>query len=154
MTPPCPPILCTTRNGGVPKEGRGGWNLEEDASDGKKTVANRGLLTYHTGASHENKTEKTITLRVCRYQSCGSCSLSQSPPRIKLSYDFASNGAMRIVCVAYMMKGVTGDMGSKTCPGSGPTLPGTSLGSKAVGFVKEYYVKRSTDHTVSYYFDT
>ena len=34
-----------------------------------------------------------------------------------------------------------------------PTINETSLGPKALGFIREYYSKRSTDKTIAYYFD-
>ena len=33
------------------------------------------------------------------------------------------------------------------------TIPGTLLEPRALEFVEEYYVRRSTDETISYYFD-
>ena len=65
-------------------------------------------------------------------------------------YDFAADGAMRVECVAYVIERAACKKISAADP---PTIPGTSFGPRMLGFIEEYYAKRSTDQTISYYFD-
>ena len=113
----------------------------------------RGPPAGHAGASHGNKAERTVTLHVRKCGACGTRHLSGLPPKVKMVYDFAADGTMRVECVAYVIERAA----CKRCGGISaadpPTIPGTSLGPRALGFVEEYYARRSTDQTISYYFD-
>ena len=75
------------------------------------------------------------------------------PPLIKTVYDFADDGTMRIKCVAYVIERAACKRCGVISAANPPTIPGTSLGPKALGFVEEYYARRSTNETISYYFD-
>ena len=130
-------------------EGReGGPEREDRDEEGPR----RGPPEGHEGRSHGNRAERTATLPVRRCEKCGRGHLTQLPPAIKMVYDFPGDGAMRMECVAYVMERAA----CKRCGGissaSAPTVPGTSLGPRALGFVEEYYARRSTDQTIAYYF--
>ena len=60
---------------------------------------------------------------------------------------------MRIECVAYVIERAACKKCGVISAANPPTIPGTSLGPMALGFVEEYYARRSTDETISYYFD-
>ena len=60
---------------------------------------------------------------------------------------------MRIKCVAYVIEPAACKRCGVISAANPPTIPGASLGPKAPGFVGEYYARRSTDETMSYYFD-
>ena len=68
-------------------------------------------------------------------------------------YDFAGNDSMQMECVAYVIEKAVCNRCNAVSTGTEPTINGTSLGPKALGFILEYYAKRSTDETVAYYFD-
>ena len=72
---------------------------------------------------------------------------------IKTICDFAGDGAMRIECIAYVIERAACKKCGVISAANPPTIPGTSLGPRALGFVEEYYARRSTDETISYYFD-
>ena len=113
----------------------------------------KGPPAGHTGASHGNKAERTVTLHVRKCEACGRGHLSGLPSKVKMVYDFAADGTMRVECVAYVIERAA----CKKCGGisaaNPPTIPGTSFGPRMLGFIEEYYAKRSTDQTISYYFD-
>ncbi len=122
-----------------------------EPKDGDKT--RRGPPAGHAGVSHGNKAERTATLHVRKCEACGRGHLSQLPPKIKMVYDFAVDGAMRIECVAYVIERAACKRCGVISAANPPTIHGTSLGPRALGFVEEYYAKRSTDETVSHYFE-
>ena len=68
-------------------------------------------------------------------------------------YDFAADGAMRVECVAYVIERAACKKCGEISAADPPTIPGTSFGPRMLGFIEEYYAKRSTDQTISYYFD-
>lgn len=142
--------------GGAGQEGKQADAREggaEPEGDLKGNTPGRGPPKGHAGASHGNKTEKTVTLRVCRCHKCGSRTVEQLPPRIKMIYDFPDDGAMRMACIAYVVEKVACCRCGAISSAPEPTLCGTSLGPRALGFVYEYYAKRSTDATIAYYFE-
>ena len=122
-----------------------------EPKDGDKT--RRGPPAGHAGVSHGNKAERTVTLYARKCEACGRGHLSQLPPKIKMVYDFAVDGAMRIECVAYVIERAACKRCGVISAANPPTIHGTSLGPRALGFVEEYYAKRSTDETVSHYFE-
>ena len=130
---------------------RTGSRTDLKPKDGDKT--RRGPPAGHAGVSHGNKAERTATLHVRKCEACGRGHLSQLPPRIKMVYDFAVDGAMRIECVAYVIERAAFKRCGVISAANPPTIHGTSLGPRALGFVEEYYAKRSTDETVSHYFE-
>ena len=122
-----------------------------EPNDEEKT--RRGPPAGHAGASHGNKAERTVTLRVRKCKGCRRGRLSGLPPRVKMVYDFAADGAMRVECVAYVIERAACRKCGKISAADPPTIPGTSFGPRMLGFIEEYYAKRSTDQTISYYFD-
>ncbi len=126
-------------------------NQFSEPKDGDKT--RRGPPAGHAGVSHGNKAERTVTLYARKCEACGRGHLFQLPPRIKMVYDFAVDGAMRIECVAYVIERAACKRCGVISAANPPTIHGTSLGPRALGFVEEYYAKRSTDETVSHYFE-
>ena len=105
----------------------------------------------HAGKSHWNRAERTVTLRVNRCGICGRGHLSQLPPVIKLVHDFPDENTMRMECVAYVIERASCKRCGRISAVRAPTIPGTSLGSRALGFV-EYYSRRGTDETIAYFF--
>ena len=122
-----------------------------ESNDEEKT--RRGPPAGHAGASHGNKAERTVTLRVRKCKGCRRRCLSGLPPGVKMVYDFAADGAMRVECVAYVIERAACRKCGKLSAADHPTIPGTSFGPRMLGFIEEYYAKRSTDQTISYYFD-
>ena len=114
--------------------------------------ARKGPPSGHTGASHGNKAERTVTLRVRKCKECGRGHLSGLPPRVKMVDDFAADGAMRVECAAYVIERAACRKCGGISTADPPTIPGTSFGPRMPGFIEEYYAKRSTDQTISYYF--
>ena len=121
-----------------------------DPEDGSK---HHGPPKGHTGVSHNNKAERTVVQNVCRCSVCGGRSLQQISPKIKMVYDFADNCSMKMECVAYVIEKAVCNRCNAVSTGTEPTISGTSLGPKALGFILEYYAKRSTDETIAYCFD-
>ena len=68
-------------------------------------------------------------------------------------YDFPDDGAMRMACIAYVIERVSCCRCGAISSAPEPAPCGTSLGSRALGFVYEYYARRSTDATIAYYFE-
>ena len=129
---------------------------EEDGEDAEPEGSHtaRGPPMGHAGVSHKNKAGKTVTLPVSRCGNCGSKTLQHVPPKVKMVYDFPDGDMIGIECIAYVAeKAACCKCGTITAVPE-PTLCGTSLGPRALGFVLEYYNKRSTDQTVAYYFNT
>ena len=142
--------------GGAGREGKQAGAKEggaEPEGDLKGNTPGRGPPKGHAGASHGNKAAKTVTLHVCRCRRCSSRTVEQLPPRIKMIYDFPDDGAMRLACIAYVIEKVSYCRCGAISSAPEPTLCGTSLGPWALGFVYEYYAKRSTDATIAYYFE-
>ena len=121
-----------------------------ESNDEEKT--RRGPPAGHAGASHGNKAERTVTLRVRKCKGCRRGHLSGLPPGVKMVYDFAADGNMRVECVAYVIERAACRKCGKISAADPPTIPGTSFGPRMLGFIEEYYAKRSTDQTISYYF--
>ena len=124
-----------------------------DGTDTEDVSKHRGPPKGHTGVSHNNKAERTVVQNVYRCSTCGGRSLQQISPKIKMVYDFADNDSMQMECVAYVIEKAVCNRCNAISTGTEPTINGTSLGPKALGFILEYYAKRSTDKTVAYYFD-
>ena len=124
-----------------------------DKTDPEDVPKRRGPPKGHTGVSHNNKAERTVVQNIYRCRSCGGRSLQQIAPKIKMVYDFAGNDSMQMECVAYVIEKAVCNRCNAVSAGTEPTINGTSLGPKALGFILEYYAKRSTDETVAYYFD-
>ena len=123
---------------------------EPEGGDGGRP--RRGPREGHAGKSHGNRAERTVTLHVSRCETCGRGHLSQLPPAIKLVYDFPDGNSMRMECVAYVIERASCKRCGKISAAKAPTIPGTSLGSRSLGFVEEYYAKRATDETIAYFF--
>ena len=129
-------------------------DVQEDGPEPKDEGKTRkGPPVGHAGASHGNKAERTVTLHVRKCEGCGRGRISELPSKVKMVYDFAADGAMRVECVAYVIERAACKKCGEISAADPPTIPGTSLGPKALGFIEEYYAKRSTDQTISYYFD-
>ena len=124
-----------------------------DGTDTEDVSERRGPPKGHTGVSHNNKAERTVVQNVYRCSTCGGRSLQQISPKIKMVYDFADNDSMQVECVAYVIEKAVCNRCNAVSTGIEPTINGTSLGPKALGFILEYYAKRSTDETIAYYFD-
>ena len=141
-------------NGGGPKEGEEPEPEDgpESEGEGAGDKARKGPPAGHAGASHKNRAERTESLPVRRCEKCGRGHLVRMPSIVKMVYDFPDDGAMRIERVAYLLGQGLCKRCNHVSSAVPPTIPGTSLGPKALGFVEEYYDKRSTDCTVSYYF--
>ena len=122
-----------------------------ESKDGDKI--HRGPPAGHAGISHGNKAERTVTLHVRKCTACGCRRLSHVSPLIKTVCDFAGDRIMRIECIAYVIERAACKKCGVISAANPPTIPGTSLGPMALGFVEEYYARRSTDETISYYFD-
>ena len=54
----------------------------------------------HVGASHKNKADRTVVLRVYRCGTCGRGHLRKLPPVVKMVYDFAGGNSMEVECIA------------------------------------------------------
>ena len=127
-----------------------------DGGDGGKAddgPSRRGPPAGHAGASHKNKADRTVVLRVYRCGTCGRGHLRKMPPAVKMVYDFAGGNSMTVECIAYVMR-----RGScKRCGGittaAAPAILGTSFGPGVLGFIEEYYSRRCTDRTISYFFE-
>ena len=133
--------------GGPEPDGDGDSGRAEDGP------SRRGPPAGHVGASHKNKADRTVVLRVCRCGTCGRGHLRKMPPVVKMVYDFAGGNSMAVECVAYVMgRGSCKRCGNVTTAAA-PAVPGTSFGPAILGFVEEYYAGRCTDQTISYFFD-
>ena len=117
----------------------------------------KGPPAGHAGASHGNKAERTVTLCVPKCEACRRRHLSGLPPKVKMVYDFAVDGVMRVECVAYVIERAAckrrGRISTPPPPSPSPTIPGMSFGPRALGFIEEHYTRRNTDQTVSHCFD-
>ena len=141
---------------GYADEDGDGDGPEPDGDDGTKVEdgsSRRGPPAGHVGASHQNKADRTVVLRIHRCGTCGRGHLRKLPPAVKMVYDFASGSSMVVECVAYVMR-----RGScKRCGGittaAAPAIPGTSFGPGILVFIEEYHAGRCTDQTMSYFFD-
>ena len=80
-------------------------DMQEDGPESNDEDRTRkGPPAGHAGASHGNKAERTITLHMRKCETCGKRHLSGLPPKIKMVYDFAADGTMRIECVVYVIE--------------------------------------------------
>ena len=132
------------------KEERAGPDGGPEPEDGDSP--RRGPPEGHAGTPHGNRAERTVTLRVDRCGICGRGHLAQLPPAIKMVYDFPDNRVMRMECVAYVIERAACKRCGRISAAKAPTIPGTSLGPRAPGFVEEYYAKRGTDKTIAHFF--
>ena len=125
----------------------------EDGAETKKKDTVRGPPKGHIGVSHNNKADNKITIYVNKCCKCGCQILKPVDPIVKMVYDFQDASSMKIESTSYKMeKKICSKCGTIT-RAPDPTLCGTSFGSKILGFVLEYFNKRSTDQTISYYFN-
>ena len=133
------------RDGGA----KGGPEPEDDAA-GRR----RGPPEGHEGVSHGNKPSRKVRLRLRRCRNCGRGHLAYVAPVTRIANDFPDGDSRRIETVAYVLeRGFCKRCGEvSTAPAPG-LLPGTSFGRRALGFILEYYARRSTDATTSYYFE-
>ena len=134
------------------EDGPGTGGGPEPEGGGAGDRSRRGPPEGHAGKSHENRAERTVTLRVSRCGICGRGHISQLPPVIKLVHDFPYENTMRMECVAYVMERAACKRCSRISAARMPVIPGTSLGPRALGFVEEYYARRGTDETIAYFF--
>ena len=75
-------------------------------------------------------------------------------PVTKIVNDFPDGDSRRVETVAYALeRGFCKRCGTVSAAPAPGLLPGTSFGPGALGFILEYYAKRSTDETISYYFE-
>ncbi len=139
--------------GGDAEPEEDGTKPEAGDAESKNNNTGRGPPMGHVGVSHKNKAGRTITLGVSRCGSCGSKTLQHTAPKVKMVYDFPDDDTIGIKCIAYVMEKAACCKCGTITAAPDPTLCGTSLGPKALGFVLEYYNKRSTDQTVAYYFN-
>ena len=73
--------------------------------------ARRGPPSGHAGASHDNKTERTVTLRVRKCRGCGRGHISGLPPGVKMVYDFAvddSENSSRVLFIVSVSHSTVG----------------------------------------------
>ena len=86
---------------------------------------------------------------------CGECGrghLKQLSSVTRLVCDFPDDRVMRIECVAYVIGRAFCKRCGEISAARAPVIPGTCFGPHALGFVEEYYAKRATDETTSYFF--
>ena len=105
----------------------------------------------HAGASHGNKAERTVTLHVRKCEGVRArVHLSELPSKVKMVYDFAADGAMRVECVAYVIERAACKKCGEISAADPPTIPGTSFGPRMLGFIEEYYAKtqHGPDHII------
>lgn len=137
------------------EERRGGDGDAKDGpeQEGRAAGRRRGPPEGHEGASHGNKPSRRMRLRLYRCRNCGRGHLAYAAPVTRIANDFPDEGSRRVETVAYVLeRGFCRRCGAlSTAPAPG-LLPGTSFGPRALGFILEYYSKRSTDATISYYF--
>ena len=137
------------------EEGRGGDGSAKDGPEpeGRSAGRRRGPPEGHAGASHGNRPSRRMRLRLYRCRNCGRGHLAYAAPVTRIANDFPGEGSRRIETVAYVLeRGFCRRCSAlSTAPAPG-LLPGTSFGPRALGFILEYYSKRSTDATISYYF--
>ena len=136
------------------------YNAERDAArkDGvvpKATKEKRppGPPKGHAGASHKNKATKTITLSVSVCGKCGSKSIRQLSPTVKLVNDFV-DGRMEIECIAYVRERIICQQCNSITCARHEWVEGTSFGPRALGFIYEYYNKRNTDESIAHFFNS
>ena len=129
-------------------------DAQEDGSESDDEEKTRkGPHARYAGALHGNKAERTVALRVRKCKGRGRGRISRLPPRVKMVYDFAADGALRVERVAYVIERAACKRRGGISATDLPTIPGTSFGPLMLGFIEEYYAKRGTNQTISYYFD-
>ena len=136
-----------------------GWGRDGGAEggpepEGRSAGGRRGPPLGHEGASHGNRPSRKVWLRLYRCRNCGRGHLAYVAPVTRIVNDFPGGDSRRIETVAYVLeRGLCGRCDEvSTAPAPG-LLPGTSFGRRALGFILEYYARRSTDATTSYYFE-
>ena len=131
------------------KEGAGDGPEPKEGADGRR----RGPPEGHEGASHGNRPSRRVRLRLYRCQNCGRGHLAYVSPVAKIVNDFPGADGRRIETAAYVLeRGLCRRCDIISTAAAPALLPGTSFGPRALGFILEYYCKRSTDETISYYF--
>ena len=144
-------------DGYADEDGDGGGPESDSDGDGGKAEgkpSHRGPPAGHVGASHKNKADRTVVLRVYRCGTCGRGHLRKLQPVVKMVYDFAGGNSMAVECVAYVMKrGSCKRCEEMITTATAPVIPGTSFGPGILGFIEEYYAGRCTDQTTSYFFE-
>lgn len=131
------------------EEGKGGGPEPKEGAAGRR----RGPPEGHEGASHGNKPSRRMRLRLYRCRNCGRGHLAYAAPVTRIANDFPDGDSRRVETVAYVLeRGFCRRCGAVSTAPAPLLLPGTSFGPRALGFILEYYSKRSTDATISYYF--
>ena len=94
-----------------------------------------------------------MRLRLYRCRNCGRGHLAYAAPVTRIVNDFPDEGSRRIETVAYVLeRGFCRRCSALSTAPALRLLSGTSFGPRAPWFILEYYSKRSTDTTISYYF--
>ena len=122
---------------------------ENQPANNNKIGAPKG----HQGSSHGNKADRTVRTPVCRCEKCGRGHL-KAGAWVMMVYDFPQDGTMKIEKVAHFMGSGYCKRCNYTSHAKPPTLPNTSFGPIALGFILEYYHNNNTDNTISYYFES
>ena len=112
----------------------------------------RGPPEGHEGASHGNRPSRRVRQRLYRCQNCGRGHLAYAAPVTRIANDFPEEDGRRIETVAYVLERGFCRRCDAVSTAPAPLPPGTSFGPRALGFILEYYAKRSTDATIAYYF--
>ena len=135
-----------------------GWGRDGDAEggpepEGRTAGRRRGPPEGHEGASHGNRASRRARLRLYRCRNCGRGHLAYAAPLTRIVNDFPDESSRRVETVAYVLeRGFCRRCNAVSTAPAPLLLPGTSFGPGALGFILEYYAKRSTDATISYYF--
>ena len=145
----------TMAEDGYADEDGDGDGPEPDGDDGtaEDGPSRRGPPAGHVGASHQNRADRTVVLRVYRCGTCGRGHLRKLPPVVKMVYDFAGGNSMVVECIAYVMRRGSCKRCGNVTTAAAPAIPGTSFGPGILGFIEEYYAGGCTDQTISYFFD-
>ena len=132
------------------EKGEGRPEPEGHAAAGRRGPTGGG---GHEGASHGNRPSRRTRLRLRRCQNCGRGRLAYAAPVTRIANDFPDGDGRRIETVAYVLeRGLCKRCGTVSTAQAPMLLPGTSFGPRALGFILEYYARRSTDATMAYYF--
>ena len=113
-----------------------------------------GAPKGHNGSSHHNKADRTVRSPVRRCEKCGRGHLKARAWVMKMIYDFPQDGTMKMEKVAHFMGSGYCKRCNHTSHAKPPTLPNTSFGPTALGFILEYHHNNNTDNTISYYFES
>ncbi len=130
------------------EEGDGGGPEPKESAAGRRSGPPEG----HEGASHGNRPSRRERMRLYRCRNCGRGHLAYAAPVTRIVNDFPDESSRCIETVAYVLERGFCRRCSAVSTAPAPLPPGTSFGPRALGFILEYYAKRSTDSTISYYF--